>query len=135
MKSLKLTVPAQTITWQGEEEKPGGSLDIEAAVHTVNGSLTVGRSEGCGFRLNLPALSRRQCEITFDGELAQIRDLGSRNGTLVNGKAIEVGPFQVLNDGDEIKVVEVAIRVSLVDESRTDAGPGTIVLDGPTIVG
>jgi DNA-binding winged helix-turn-helix (wHTH) protein len=49
-----------------------------------------------------PSVSRRHARISVDGELATIRDLGSKNGTLVNGDA--VAGDRPLADGDEIRI-------------------------------
>jgi transcriptional regulator with PAS, ATPase and Fis domain len=48
----------------------------------------VGTHESCDLRLDDPAVSRFHCELTpVDGRL-QIRDLGSRNGTFVDGVSV-----------------------------------------------
>ena len=45
------------------------------------------------------AVSSRHCELRFDGFHWWISDLGSRNGTQVNGAPVKQ---QLLNDGDVI---------------------------------
>ena len=59
-------------------------------VVTVRGPrFHIGRSEECNLRVNSDAISRRHCEITVNDTHVHIRDLGSRNGTYVNGERIE----------------------------------------------
>jgi pSer/pThr/pTyr-binding forkhead associated (FHA) protein len=63
--------------------------------------VVVGRSDEADVRLSDNWVSRSHCEIdVFDDSLA-VRDLGSRNGTFVNGSRIEVTSFL---PGDELRV-------------------------------
>ena len=48
----------------------------------------VGRAPECKLRPNSDMVSRRHCMITYGEGKATIRDLGSRNGTLLNGERI-----------------------------------------------
>ncbi|MFN7971179.1 MAG: HD domain-containing phosphohydrolase [Acidobacteriota bacterium] len=61
----------------------------------------VGRSAQSSIRLNDDRVSRRHCVLTPRGEECLLTDLGSHNGTKVNGHA--VGEHQ-LRDGDQIVV-------------------------------
>src|SRR5262245_24767524 len=47
------------------------------------------------------SVSRRHCVFSKEGESIKVRDLGSRNGTIVNGERVEES---VLNHGDRITV-------------------------------
>lgn len=62
----------------------------------------MGRGEGCNLRSNSEAVSRRHCEIRVTGAEVAVRDLGSRNGTFVNGQRIEGD--HVLHCGDKLTV-------------------------------
>jgi len=48
----------------------------------------IGKLETCNLRLDKFNISRAHCEIVADGEGHIVRDLGSRNGTYVDGKRI-----------------------------------------------
>jgi pSer/pThr/pTyr-binding forkhead associated (FHA) protein len=50
----------------------------------------IGRGETCHLRPNSERVSREHAEFIFEKDVLQVRDLGSRNGTLVNGKPIEL---------------------------------------------
>lgn len=50
--------------------------------------LQIGRGEGCGLRLDHPSISRCHAELRQIGKDWQLRDLGSKNGTQVDGKAV-----------------------------------------------
>jgi DNA-binding winged helix-turn-helix (wHTH) protein len=49
-----------------------------------------------------PSVSRRHARIRVEGDRATIRDLGSKNGTMVNG--VSVDGDRALADGDEIQI-------------------------------
>jgi pSer/pThr/pTyr-binding forkhead associated (FHA) protein len=49
-----------------------------------------------------PSVSRRHARIRVEGDRATIRDLGSKNGTMVNGAPVDGD--RALADGDEIQI-------------------------------
>jgi adenylate cyclase len=48
--------------------------------------LLVGRQDGCDIPLRFPTISGRHCELELREHYWFVRDLGSKNGTRVNGK-------------------------------------------------
>ncbi|MGD9497641.1 MAG: FhaA domain-containing protein [Armatimonadota bacterium] len=95
-----------------EESAPGARLVVVAgqadgATFEVGGRAMIGRDPQCEVLLREPAVSRHHAELewTYRGYL--LRDLGSRNGTFVNGE--EIGEA-LLGDGDLIEVGLVQIR-------------------------
>ncbi len=75
--------------------------------------LRIGRAEDCDIRPLSEDVSRRHCEIVVGPADAWIQDLGSRNGTFVNGAKIE-GKTK-LADGDLIRVGALELKVSCTD--------------------
>ena len=65
------------------------------------GSNVIGRGQDAHFRLPDTGVSRRHLEITWDGQTATLVDLGSTNGTTVNGNPMQTWQ---LNDGDVIRI-------------------------------
>jgi hypothetical protein len=65
------------------------------------GSNIVGRGQDAAFRLPDTSVSRRHVDIYFDGQVAVMHDLGSTNGTSVNGSNVQTWQ---LADGDVIRV-------------------------------
>jgi hypothetical protein len=67
-------------------------------------SVTFGRSRDCDCVLAEPSVSRRHAELRRDGARWLLRDLGSRNGTRLNGVRLldeaEVGPGDRVSFGD-----------------------------------
>lgn len=59
----------------------------------------IGRGSECELRLEDTGVSRRHAEIRVDGECVTVTDLGSTNGTAVNGKPVDSA---VLAEGDRL---------------------------------
>ncbi len=87
---------------------------------------TIGRSSTNTIQLRDPKLSRRHCEIRPTPDGFFIRDLGSRNGTFVNGARVREAR---LRDGDRIQVGLARFRFSCEPSHSsvaTDLAPPTI---------
>ncbi len=67
----------------------------------TEGATVVGRGQDAQFRLPDTGVSRRHVEITWDGQTATLADLGSTNGTTVNGTPVQ--SWQLV-DGDVVRV-------------------------------
>jgi hypothetical protein len=67
----------------------------------TQGATVVGRGQDAQFRLPDTGVSRRHLEITWDGQAAVLADLGSTNGTTVNGTPVQT--WQLV-DGDVVRV-------------------------------
>jgi pSer/pThr/pTyr-binding forkhead associated (FHA) protein len=84
-------------------------LLVERAAGLQNGSeyelaedLLLGRGSQVDVQLEDPFASSRHARIVRQGQLAVIEDLGSTNGTLLNGEPLR-GP-QPLHPGDRIRI-------------------------------
>ena len=66
------------------------------------GENLVGRDPECVLTIPSGLVSRQHARIVVDGERITLRDLGSKNGTLVGGRRVE-GEVP-LTDGDELKI-------------------------------
>lgn len=75
------------------------------------GKFMVGRGEDCHLRPNNELVSRHHCVFTVDEFVVRLRDLGSTNGTFVNGERIR-GQV-ILNHGDKVAVGKLEFEVSL----------------------
>jgi pSer/pThr/pTyr-binding forkhead associated (FHA) protein len=67
----------------------------------IRGSNVIGRGQDAAFRLPDTSVSRRHVDIYFDGQVAVMHDLGSTNGTTVNGSNVQTWQ---LADGDVIRI-------------------------------
>jgi diguanylate cyclase (GGDEF)-like protein len=78
-------------------------------------AIEVGRDAGCALLLTDASVSRRHARLAVvDGEL-RVEDLGSRNGTRVNGKDVREGR---LRPGDRLEVGNVLLRFERVGPSE-----------------
>ena len=68
---------------------------------------TIGRADQCDVVIALPHVSRAHAEVVVDGDVATVRDLGSSNGTYVNGRRIQQ---HELRHGDVLTVGGCEIR-------------------------
>ena len=73
----------------------------------------VGRRQDCDMCIPLMVVSRRHCELDQDQGRLKIRDLGSRNGTFVNGRQIDEAE---LNSGDQIQIGPLTFSVETTEE-------------------
>ena len=92
---------------------------------------TVGRGSGCGVQLcgdeRDECISRRHCSPEINPPLACIHDLGSTNGTYVNGTELRPSPvdssgephkratWKTLEEGDIITIGGTSLRVDFPD--------------------
>ena len=67
----------------------------------VRERLTLGRGPGVDLVLDNQAISRQHAAIEFVDGTFQVRDLGSTNGLLVNGRPVEVAP---IDNGDRFEL-------------------------------
>jgi pSer/pThr/pTyr-binding forkhead associated (FHA) protein len=88
----------------------------------------IGRAKECALRAGSEAISRRHCAIIRRETGWTVRDLGSRNGTLVNDEKITTEV--PLKPGDELRVGPLKFRVAERESSvaippANSAGPAT----------
>ena len=102
----------------------------EAIPHDLGADdVLIGRHPECGVQLESNAVSRRHARVFVEGGGYAIEDLGSGNGTFVNGQKIE-GPTQ-LKPQDRIKLGPVLMRF----EESGGGGPAVEQNIGSTMVG
>jgi ABC-type multidrug transport system ATPase subunit len=109
----------------------------------------IGRAQGqVDFPLDHPHVSRRHARLLVDGDRVRLRDLGSANGTYVNGRRIsgqvvlkrgdkiDIGPFSLEFAGDALvsksrsnNIELVARRLKRVVKDRTTGKPLTLLDD------
>lgn len=82
----------------GETQKKG----IRFTMQQIRSGLVIGRDSSADFTLAEPGISRRHARLVPDGSRLMLEDLGSTNGTSVNGKSLREGARVALSHGDEI---------------------------------
>ena len=90
---------------QGAYRQLSASLILDDGSHRhyqlTEGTIVVGRGQEAQFRLPDTGVSRRHLEISWDGRNAVLTDLGSTNGTTVNGTPVQT--WQLV-DGDVVRI-------------------------------
>lgn len=77
-------------------------LDGRTAATTLVLPCVIGRNHGCQLYLTDEKVSQQHAKVSLENNAVMIEDLGSLNGTYVNGEKIE-GPVELLS-GDEVVV-------------------------------
>jgi hypothetical protein len=94
---------------EGAGGHAAGSLALPDGTRVVLGGepVTIGRQAECDIVLDDTNVSRRHAEVRRQGEDYVLIDLGSTNGSKVNGARVKVHP---LADGDEIALGKSLLR-------------------------
>ncbi len=80
----------------------GESIELTKPINLV------GRKEGCDVRLNHKSVSKQHCILVHAEGMLMLRDLGSTNGTRVNGKRIRRA---ALVENDQFSIAAMTFRV------------------------
>jgi pSer/pThr/pTyr-binding forkhead associated (FHA) protein len=85
----------------------------------------IGRGADCDLRLRVSSISRHHCLIRLVNEEATLVDLGSSNGTYLNGDRVR--SQAPLHNGDELRMGAFSFRVELGEaaSSECDTAVGT----------
>ncbi len=90
------------------------------------GGLVIGRGDVADAKLEADGVSRRHAKVLNHGDgLVNLLDLGSTNGTFLNGRRVDAA---VLREGDEVRIGQVVLRFGYATENTEvppprDAGP------------
>lgn len=124
-----------------------GRFDGEEYAFSDRTLCTIGRGNDCLLQLPNDRLhmdvSRHHCLLDIEPPEVRVRDLGSLNGTFVNGanigqrpKHLEAGAVlnfkisdHVLYDGDELRIGGTVFRISILDEADGRPEAGLVVME------
>jgi pSer/pThr/pTyr-binding forkhead associated (FHA) protein len=100
------------------------------------GTLVIGREDNCDFQSRSRYISRHHCLLLRDEYTLRVHDLGSKNGTFVNGHRITYGET-ILLPGDIVSLGDLEFEIVLEPatlESPCAALDGSIVaLEGQPV--
>ena len=96
------------LTWQDPTSGDSKVRDYPLPV-------TLGRDKGNSVVLPGGGISRQHCEIRVEGSDVLVKDLGSSNGTFVNGNQITE---TILGEGDELTIGDIVLTVSFSTSRR-----------------
>lgn len=108
-------------------EKEDGTNEV--ITFDQSARLLVGRSPECSWRSCSQVVSRRHCLFDIEPPFVSVRDLGSLNGTYVNGQRIEGG--YDLTDGDVVQIGPLKWEIRAepwldVEQDRERAEPAIV---------
>jgi pSer/pThr/pTyr-binding forkhead associated (FHA) protein len=83
-------------------------IDGSAAIEIVKDLTVVGRKEDCDIRLDHKSVSKMHCVIVKTDGMLMVRDLGSTNGTRVNGQRIRRA---ILLPDDQVHIASYKYRI------------------------
>src|ERR1700736_5254232 len=96
-------------------------LDGGSPVDIVKDLTLVGRKDDCDLRLDHKSVSKMHCVIVKTDGLLLLRDLGSTNGTRVNGQRVRRA---ALLPNDQLTIAPFKFRVQLGPDQPGAAAPG-----------
>ena len=106
----------------GRRTEPTGPVPSGAQIRVLRGFyeglempvdrdwVVIGRGRGADVVIAEPTMSRAHAAIGYDGSQFFVQDLGSTNGTRVNGHREDKA---VLKSGDEVQLGKLAVTVEL----------------------
>jgi len=106
------------------ELKVVGGKHVGQVIPLNRRKFLIGREQDCQLRPNSEMVSRHHCVFSIDDYSVRLRDLGSTNGTLVNGERIRRDVVLVAGD----KVVIGNLEFELVIR------PGVTVVESDSAV-
>ena len=74
------------------------------------GNVVIGRALGLEFRLRAAGVSRRHIEVRREGAHIAVRDLGSKNGSAVDGVALE-GGWVTIRHGQRVTLGDAVLEL------------------------
>jgi EAL domain-containing protein (putative c-di-GMP-specific phosphodiesterase class I) len=116
--------PTRTFRWYLERFVEGGRQLRRRALEPL--PFRVGRLPDLTLSLASESVSKEHAELFLRGATLHVRDLGSKNGTFVNGERVHESPLQ---EGDILHFAQVEFRVGRQEiDEHDDKGPSTVSL-------
>jgi|APLak6261679142_1056127.scaffolds.fasta_scaffold00021_29 pSer/pThr/pTyr-binding forkhead associated (FHA) protein len=124
VQAIKATPGAGIAKRPGPQRAAGPQLRgltgaITGKTFSLSGTMTVGRVAGVDIQVDDDSVSRRHAELVVSGREVTVKDLGSANGTTVNGAPIS--DDTILSPGDIVQfgVVEVMFETGSTSGARS----------------
>ena len=86
-------------------------LSIGTPIFLETQTFAIGKASSADFSIDNPFVSRVHCQIRFADGSFFLSDLGSRNGTSLNGVLLERDKESPLKDGDSIILAQDVVRL------------------------
>ncbi len=143
LRPLPVPVLSALLRHRSPAEHPAPAIDEEArsmigvrlvarsepfagrAVAVDGARLVIGRASDCGLRVGFATVSRRHAAIERRGGRVELVDLGSTNGTGLNGRTLHNESAE-LSDGDEVRIGPLTFAVALESASLRRAEDSSV---------
>ena len=99
--------------------------------HLTEGRHTIGRDESADLVVKSKGVSKEHARFVVLGQSLLVEDLGSRNGTFVNGRRVR---NQVLKPGDKVGLFDVLLDVQISNLHTQPSNPGYNYVQGNAAV-
>jgi pSer/pThr/pTyr-binding forkhead associated (FHA) protein/S1-C subfamily serine protease len=93
--------------------------------HPITAATVIGRASDCSIQIEKDGVSRHHAQLEIAEGKAVLKDLGSRNGTFVNGRRIDA-PTE-LSDGDQIRIHQTSFAFKT---TAPDSAAPTAMFEG-----
>ena len=113
-------------------------MDVNLVFFKKNGSrkifplpsnvTVIGRRHHCDLWVPLASVSKRHCQLSYSDGILKLRDLGSRNGTFLNGKSVAEA---VVKAGDSITIGPLAFKLQIGGQPETIVQPRSAAQNWP----
>ena len=78
-------------------------------------SVILGRGQDAEIRLDDELVSRKHCALTFDGNAVSVKDLGSTNGTYVDGQPVDI---KTLEPDNRLQIGKMVLKIDFKDRDE-----------------
>lgn len=97
------------------------TIEIEGRMAVVGSrELVIGRSLSCGLAIDNGSVSRIHASVRMVGGACEIADLGSSNGTYVNGRRLRGTPVAI-TPNDSVRLGRAVLRVMVSQADAVEA--------------
>lgn len=99
--------------------------ETEETIDLAEGTTIIGRQSGNPIRLNSPMVSRQHAQIECSAAACQVTDLGSANGTSLNGQPLEANAPAQIKGGDKIQIgpFELVFEEIAIEPAKPEPPP------------
>ncbi|MCE9530969.1 MAG: FHA domain-containing protein [Planctomycetes bacterium] len=95
-------------------------LEGGTSIDVTKDLMLVGRKEDCDIQLDHKSISKQHCIIVRTDGLLLLRDLGSTNGTRVNGQRVRRA---AILPNDQLNIASLRFKVKFSEEEEPAASP------------
>ncbi|MCR5377543.1 MAG: diguanylate cyclase [Fibrobacter sp.] len=82
-----------------------------------NGTVVLGRGQDADIKLDDELISRKHCSLSFDGKLVTVNDLGSTNGTFVDGQQVQKCTLETDN---RLQIGKMVLKIDFKDRAEEE---------------